>query len=72
MSFDVETGLTYFERICINIMVENTTEIHPDADVIRCFRETIYPKYKDDVRVDILMENTDFGVGGVEEGAREE
>lgn len=72
MSFDVETGLAYFERICINIMVENTTEIHPDADVIRCFRENIYPKYKDNVRVDILMENTDFGVGGVEEGAREE
>ena len=39
MSFDVETGLAYFERICINIMVENTTEIHPDADVIRCFRK---------------------------------
>lgn len=72
MSFDVETGLAYFERICINIMVENTTEIHPDADVIRCFRENIYLKYKDNVRVDILMENTDFGVGGVEEGAREE
>ncbi len=30
MQKDIEMGLKYFERICINIMVENTTPIRPD------------------------------------------
>ena len=37
MQKDIETGLKYFERICINIMVENTTPIRPDQEVIRLF-----------------------------------
>lgn len=64
MEKDIETGLSCFERICLNIMVENTTEIKPDPDVIRTFAEELYPKYKDNPRVDILFHNTDFGVGG--------
>lgn len=66
MQKDIETGLKYFERICINIMVENTTPIRPDQEVIRLFVEQIYPKYKENQRVDILLQNTDFGVGGEE------
>jgi len=64
MRKDLETGLNHFERVCINIMNPNTTPIHPDPEVIRAFRREIYPDYIDDPRVDILMDNTDFGVGG--------
>ena len=71
MQKDIETGLKYFERICINIMVENTTPIRPDQEVILLFVEQIYPKYKENQRVDILLQNTDFGVGG-EEKEKEE
>ena len=60
---DIETGLKYFERVCVNIMNENGTEIHPDPEVIRTFRSEILPVYRDNDRVDILMNNTDFGVG---------
>ena len=60
----IETGLKYFARICINIMVEITTPIRPDQEVIRLFVEQIYPKYKENQSVDILLQNTDFGVGG--------
>lgn len=63
MTEDIETGLKLFERICINIMVENSTEIHPDNNVIEMFMKNIYPKYIDNPRVDILLHNTDFGVG---------
>ena len=63
MTEDIETGLKLFERICINIMVENSTEIHPDNDVIEMFMKNLYPKYIDNPRVDILLHNTDFGVG---------
>lgn len=63
MRHDIETGLTNFERVCINIMVENTTQIKPVPSVIDTFMKKLYPIYKDNDRVDILLENTDFGVG---------
>ncbi len=70
MTNDIEIGLTYFDRVCINIMQENGTPIKPDPKVIKLFAEHIYPKYIDDIRVDILMENTAFGVGGVTTNAK--
>lgn len=63
MKHDIETGLAYFERVCVNLMVENTTSIKPDGSVLQSFMEQIYPFYRDDPRVDILLNNTDFGVG---------
>lgn len=63
MRYDIETGLAYFERVCINIMVENTTKVKPNPSVIDIFVKKLYPVYKDNERVDILLDNTDFGVG---------
>jgi len=65
MKKDIETGLEYFERVCINIMQENKKQIKPDPAVIADFVREIYPIYSEDTRVDILLENTAFGVGGV-------
>ncbi len=70
MTNDINIGLRYFQRVCINIMQENGMPIKPDPRVIQIFAREIYPKYKDDVRVDILMENTAFGVGGVTTNAK--
>lgn len=61
---DIETGLKYFERVCINIMCENSTAIKPDYNVISDFVRFVMPKYIENKRLDILIENTDFGVGG--------
>lgn len=63
MEQDIQTGLSYFRRICINIMVENGKPILPDPKVIELFVKELYPRYKDNDRVDILLNNTDFGVG---------
>lgn len=63
MKNDIALGLENFERICVNIMCENSTPIKPDKAVIKDFLQYIYPLYKDDDRVDILLNNTDFGVG---------
>lgn len=65
MTEDIETGLAYFERVFVNIMVENSKAIKPDPRVRALFMESVYPVYKDNVRVDILLNNTDFGVGGL-------
>lgn len=60
---DIEIGLAHFDRVCVNIMVENGMPVKPDDALIRSFYETLYPIYRDNDRVDLLMENTDFGVG---------
>ncbi|MGL4790609.1 MAG: radical SAM protein [Anaerotignaceae bacterium] len=70
MEKDIETGLTFFERVCVNIMQENGCKIKPDHKVIEQFAKHLYPKYIDNNRVDILMENTAFGVGGVTTNAK--
>ncbi len=65
MKYDIEMGLSHFERVCINIMVENTTKIKPNLSVIDTFVKKLYPLYIDNERVDILIDNTDFGVGNL-------
>ena len=63
MERDISLGLEFYRRICINIMCKNTTSIVPDKKVISDFMTLLYPKYKDNERIDILINNTDFGVG---------
>ena len=63
MRRDIEIGLQLFDRVCVNIMIENKTQVHPDQKVIEIFMKAIYPNYRDNPRVDILLHNTDFGVG---------
>ncbi len=63
MIADIELGLKYFQRVCVNIMVENAMPIKPDGKVIKEFKKYVYPRYINNDRVDILLENTGFGVG---------
>ena len=65
MRHDIETGLAHFDRVCVNIMVPNTTSVRPDDAARAAFVREVYPLYRDNPRVDILLENTDFGVGEV-------
>ena len=60
---DIDLGLKYFKRIALNVMCPNTAPLQPDQEVINQFIQNIYPKYKDDPRIDILLHNTDFTVG---------
>lgn len=63
MERDILLGLEHFQRICVNIMCENTTSVRPDPRVISLFMEELCPRYGQEERMDILVENTDFGVG---------
>lgn len=60
---DIEIGLKYFDRVCVNIMIENGMPVKPDKKVISEFMNQVYPIYRDNNRLDILLNNTDFGVG---------
>lgn len=64
---DIETGLQCFERVCVNIMQNNSTPIKADCGVKDMFLRRVMPLYQSNNRVDILLENTDFGVGGTAE-----
>ncbi|ANV97838.1 radical SAM protein [Helicobacter enhydrae] len=59
---DIELGLRYFDRICLNVMCDNS-KMRANQAVIAEFKAEILPMYWDNPRIDILLENTDFGVG---------
>lgn len=65
MCQDIETGLKWFDRVCVNLMQDNGMPVRPSKEAARIFREEVYPRYIDNDRVDILVNNTDFGVGEV-------
>lgn len=60
---DINLALRYFEYFSINIFVANSTKISPDPDLICWFKKKVYPKIKDKPSVEILLNNTDLGVG---------
>lgn len=60
---DIRLADTYFERYIINVFVKNSTSIRPDNNLIRRFLNEVYPNIKNNPKVEILIENTDLGVG---------
>lgn len=63
MQSDIQIGLTYFDRICINIMIDNGAPVKRSESVVNLFISDILPNIKNNTRIDILLNNTDFGVG---------
>lgn len=63
LQHDFELGLALFERICVNVMCPNTTAVKPDRQVIDAFMRELYPALKANPCADVLVNNTDFGVG---------
>lgn len=60
---DIRTALAHFRRVCVNVFCENSTPVKADAALLAQLDEEILPQFEGDARVDILRENTDFGVG---------
>ena len=65
IDYDIECLLKYFEYGCINIFVDNTTNIKADYELIRWFKEKYSYIDKEYSNIEILWNNTDFGVGGL-------
>lgn len=63
MKEDIEKGLAVFGRLCVNVMCENSCAVKPDKAVIAEFMGEVYPEIICSDRIDVLIENTDFGVG---------
>ncbi len=60
---DISIASENFNRVCINIFNENNTDCKRDNDLISWFVTDVYDKIKDDDKYDVLIDNTDFGIG---------
>ena len=60
---DIELGQQYFEYFSINLFCNNHTSIQRDEDLAQWFETEIYPTIKDNPQIEVLLNNTDLGVG---------
>lgn len=60
---DIEIALENFEYFSINAFVENSTSIKADYLLLKWFESEIKPHLNNNPKVEILLNNTDLGVG---------
>ena len=60
---DIELARKHFEYFSVNVFCNNTTKIKRDQALVDWFVSEVYPTIKDDPRIEVLVDNTDLGVG---------
>ena len=60
---DIELARKHFEYFSVNVFCNNTTKIKRDQALVEWFVSEVYPTIKDDPRIEVLIDNTDLGVG---------
>ena len=60
---DIELAKAHFEYFSVNVFCNNHTLIKHDKELATWFAKEVYPLIKDEPGIEVLMENTDLGVG---------
>lgn len=60
---DIELAREHFEYFSVNVFCDNTTKIKRDPELVEWFVREVYPTIKDNPRIEVLIDNTDLGVG---------
>lgn len=60
---DIDTALRHFEYLSVNLFCNNGTPVRRSEELVSWFKEAIYPTLEDNPTVEVLLENTDLGVG---------
>ena len=60
---DIELAKAYFEYFSVNVFCNNHTPVKQDKELASWFAKEVYPMIKDEPGIEVLMENTDLGVG---------
>ena len=60
---DIALAEQYFEYASVNVFCENSTSLKRDNALAKWFVEEVYPNLKDSNKIEVLVENTDLGVG---------
>ena len=60
---DIALAQAHFEYASVNVFCENTTSVKRDDALARWFVSEVYPQLKESDKIEVLVENTDLGVG---------
>ena len=60
---DIEIAKKHFEYFSVNVFCNNSTPVKQNPELVQWFAREIYPRIKDVDGIEVLMENTDLGVG---------
>ena len=60
---DIALAEKYFEYASVNVFCENSTTVKRDDELAKWFVEEVYPELKESKKIEILINNTDLGVG---------
>lgn len=60
---DIQLAEQYFEYFSVNVFCNNTTSIKRDTALVEWFIHDLYPTIKENPHLEILLDNTDLGVG---------
>jgi hypothetical protein len=60
---DIALAEQYFEYASLNVFCENTTAVKRDDELVSWFVNEAYPNLKKSDRIEVLINNTDLGVG---------
>lgn len=60
---DIDIALNNFEYISVNLFNKNSTSIEVDTNLQQWFINVVYPEIKDNPAIEVLLHNTDLGVG---------
>ena len=60
---DIAWAEQYFEYASVNVFCENSTRVKRDDKLAKWFVEEVYPELKQSNKIEILINNTDLGVG---------
>ncbi len=60
---DIAQAEEHFEYYSVNLFCNNTTAVRRDDELARWFEAEVYPSLKDNPKAEVLLNNTDLGVG---------
>ena len=60
---DVEIAERLFSYYSVNLFTPNTTAVEADEELCRAFRDEMAPVIRRSAKAEVLVENTDLGVG---------
>lgn len=60
---DIDIARRHFEYFSINLFCNNTTTVRRDEELAAWFEREVLPTIEDDPHIEVLLNNTDLGVG---------
>jgi hypothetical protein len=60
---DIEIAKKHFEYFSVNVFCNNGTDTKRDKELVTWFVKEVYPTLKDQPGIEVLLDNTDLGVG---------